>query len=348
MKKNILILFGGQSGEHEVSLKSAASVIAHLDRQKYNLMPLCISKTGQWLNVEESIKYLTASTDIKSACFDIKACQDFDISKSLIAPRNQKSQNAKIDVVFPVLHGPYGEDGTVQGFLELWGVPFVGSDTLSSALAMDKAMAKKIFQAEKIPTAKYRIVNKDNLTQILPKINLPSVVKPVNLGSSVGVAIVKQKKDLLPALKSALKIDRKGEALVEKFITGLELTVPILGDQALPVIEIKPKRKGDWFDYKVKYDPNLVDELTPAPSLSKAQTKKAQKLALRAHQALKCRHISRVDMILADDGKFYVLEVNTIPGLTAASLLPKSAQAAGLSFGQLLDRLIKVALSDKL
>ena len=348
MKKNILILFGGQSGEHEVSIKSAVSVIAHLDRQKYNAIPVCISKTGRWLSPIESIKYLTASTDIKPDCFDIKAGQNFDISKSLTARRNYKSQNAKIDVVFPILHGPYGEDGTIQGFLELCGVPFIGSDTLSSAIAMDKVIAKKIFQAEKIPTAKYQIINKDNLTQILPKINLPCVVKPVNLGSSVGVAIVKRKKDLLPALKSALKIDRKGEALAEKFIKGLELTVPILGRKPLPIIEIRPKRKGDWFDYKVKYSSDLVDELAPAPSLSKSQTQKAQKIALRAHQALKCRHISRVDMILADNGQIYVLEVNTMPGLTAVSLLPKSAQAAGISFSQLLDRLIKMALSGKL
>lgn len=348
MKKNILILFGGKSGEHEISVLSAVSVIAHLDSQKYNAIPVYIDKTGQWRNPVESIKYLLTSTDIKPACFDIKARQNFDISKILTEPLHRKSQNAKIDVVFPILHGPYGEDGTVQGFLELWGVPFIGSDTLSSAIAMDKVIAKKIFQTEKIPTAKYRIVNKNNLTEILPKIKLPSVVKPVNLGSSVGVAIIKQKKDLAPAVKRALKIDRKGQVLIEKFIKGLELTVPILGDRVLPVIEIRPKRKGDWFDYKVKYDSNLVDELTPAPSLSKSQTKKAQKTALRAHLALKCRHISRVDMILADTGQLYVLEVNTMPGMTSSSLLPKSAQAAGLSFTRLLDRLIKMALSDKL
>ena len=283
---------------------------------------------------------------------DTKTRRSFDVRKSLTAPRAAEGQllkcdnhGGRVEVVLPILHGPYGEDGTVQGFLELWGVPFVGSDTLSSALAMDKIMAKKIFQFEKIPTPLYWVINQRNLHQIIKRIKIPCVVKPVNLGSSVGVAIIKNKKELRPAVQSALKMDRKGEVLVEKFIKGLEITVPILGQQALPVIEIRPKHKGDWFNYEVKYDSDLVDELVPAPSLSAVLTKKAQALAVRAHCALKCRHISRVDMILEERSqKIYVLEVNTMPGMTSTSLLPKSAQAAGISFSQLLDRLIGMAL----
>ncbi|HBH46660.1 MAG: hypothetical protein A2445_02580 [Candidatus Jacksonbacteria bacterium RIFOXYC2_FULL_44_29] len=349
MKKNILILFGGKSGEHDVSINSAASVIAHLDRNKYNVIAVAIDKTGRWLSTGESTKYLINSGGLKPQMLDSKTKAAFDISKSLTALRGSEGQLSKnkssisqIGVVFPVLHGPFGEDGTVQGFLELWGVPFVGSDTLSSALAMDKVMAKKVFKAENIPTPESWAVNQENSNQIINKIKIPCVVKPVNLGSSVGVTIVKNKSELPSAIKLAIATDNKGEVIVEKFIKGRELTVPVLGDQALPVIEIRPKRAGDWFNYEVKYAPDLVDEIVPAPIPAKS-FKQAQQLALRAHNALQCRHFSRVDMILTEAGELYVLEVNTIPGLTSASLFPKAAAASGMSFTQLLDKLIEMA-----
>lgn len=341
MKKNILVLFGGQSGEHEVSINSAASVIANLDPRQYNVIPLCISKNGQWLAPAVSIKYLKTTPALKQHFLDNLKQSRFDIGKSLTGPRHLN----QIDVVFPVLHGPYGEDGTVQGFLELWGVPFVGSDTLASALAMDKIMSKKVFIAEKIPTPAYWVVTANNLRSVISKITLPCVVKPVNLGSSVGVSIVKKKPELRAALELALKLDRKGEVLVEKFVFGREITVPVLDGKALPVIEIVPRRKGDWFNYEVKYSADLVDEICPA-LISKAATAKAQDLGARAHNALKCRHISRVDMILTKSGSITVLEVNTLPGMTSVSLFPKAAKAMGMSYGQLLDKLVAMAIRD--
>ncbi|MDP2704066.1 MAG: D-alanine--D-alanine ligase [bacterium] len=310
-KIRVCVLFGGKSGEHEVSLKSATSVIASLDRSKYEVLPVKISREGQSLP-PEFVALLSSS-------------------------------ERPYDVVFPVLHGPYGEDGTLQGFLELAGVPFVGSDTLSSALAMDKLMAKKVFFADGIPTPPYWFFRAGDEPDI-SSVFFPCVVKPMNSGSSVGISIVRKEDELQEALRKAFPEDRKGEVLVEKYIAGQEITVPVLGDRALPVILIRPKKDGAWFDYEVKYNSDLVDEIVPAP-LPEDVTARVQALALRAHQALKCRHISRTDMIIEEGtGGVYVLEVNTMPGMTSASLFPKAAKAAGISFPELLDRLIGFAL----
>lgn len=337
-KIKVAVLFGGKSGEHEVSIVSADAVIKNLDRRKYEVVPIGISKQGKWLDRPDSLKLLSSRPSLR---------QDRTKTKALVA-RSDVSDIAKtqgkIDVVFPVLHGPFGEDGTVQGFLELLGVPFVGSDTLGSALAMDKEMAKKVFRAEKIPTPDSWALSKKTFRQVLPKIKTPCVVKPMNLGSSVGMTRVLDRRDLPVAVHLALLADRKGEALVEKYIKGREITVPIFGERALPVIEIIPKRKGDWFDYLVKYDPSLVDEVVPA-RISSQLTREAKALALKSHQALKCRHLSRVDMMIEErTNKIYVLEVNTMPGMTNASLYPKSAASAGISFAKLLDELISLAL----
>lgn len=338
----VCVLFGGKSGEHEVSLNSAASVISHLDQSKYDVLPVAISREGRWLSPGGSLQYLATEVKKEFALPILKRESEIDVQRALAVTDG----SLRIDVVFPVLHGPYGEDGTMQGFLELLGVPFVGSDTLASALAMDKCMAKKIFIAEKIPTAPFWFFEKSN-TRGITRVRVPCVVKPMNSGSSVGVTVVKKRSLLPPALRMAFQADRKREALVEKFISGREITVPVLGEEALPVIEIRPKKKGAWFDYEVKYNSDLVHEIVPAP-ISLFLTKKAQELALRAHRALKCRHISRTDMIIeAKTGNLYVLEVNTIPGMTSASLFPKAASAAGISFPKLLDRLIQMALQGK-
>jgi len=336
-KTNLLIICGGQSGEHDVSLSSASSIIKHLNQNKYELAVICIAKDGRWMETTESIKYLTDKTNLSDN--NIQAHLKIDIGQMLI-----RKQSVPVDAVLPVMHGPYGEDGTLQGFLELCGVPFMGSDTLSSALAMDKAIAKQVFKSVNIATPKYRIINKKNIESYLPKLKCPCVIKPNNLGSSIGIEIVHKQKELKSAIKKALTADKHGQVLVEKFIKGRELTVPILDNCALPIIEIKPKSPDRWFDYQVKYDSNLVDEIVPAPIPDKI-TKKTRDLALRAHKALKCRHLSRVDMILQEKtNQLYVLEVNTLPGMTSASLFPKSARAAGMKFSELLDKLIKLAI----
>ncbi|MDP3725430.1 MAG: D-alanine--D-alanine ligase family protein [Nanoarchaeota archaeon] len=344
MKKiRVCVLFGGKSEEHDVSVNSAASVVSNLDPLKYDVLPVAISREGRWLPPGKSLRYLADGAKKEFTLSISKRDEAVDLQRSLVV---FESVTSPIDVVFPVLHGPYGEDGTLQGFLELVGVPFVGSDTLASALAMDKLMAKKIFIVEKIPTPPYWFFRRGD-TRESAKVSIPCVVKPMNSGSSVGIAIVKKRSEFLSALRTALQADRKGEALVEKFISGREITVPVLGEEVLPVVEIRPKKKGAWFNYEVKYNSDLVDEIVPAP-LSFSVTKRAQELALRAHHALKCRHISRTDMIIEEKtGKPYVLEVNTMPGMTSASLLPKAAKAAGISFPDLLDRLIQMALQTR-
>jgi len=255
------------------------------------------------------------------------------------------------EVVFIALHGCPGEDGTVQGVLELLGIPYTGSGVLSSALALDKLASRKIFQAEGLKTARFcafscRDWQKES-KELIKKIQLlgyPVVVKPVRQGSSVGVSLVREESGLLPALERAFQYDPI--VIVEERIKGREIQVGIVGNEELlplPPIEIVPLK--DFFDYEAKYTPGLAKEITPAP-ISEKQTQEAQTLALKAYRALGCRGFARVDMFLTDNDKFLVSEVNTIPGLTANSLFPKEAQAAGISFPELCQRLIDLALEE--
>jgi D-alanine-D-alanine ligase len=252
-----------------------------------------------------------------------------------------------IQVFFLALHGMYGEDGTIQGMLELLGIPFVGSGTLASALAMDKAMAKKIFFADGLPTPRGHLVERNTflahpeqaMAPLLPL--LPVVVKPLRQGSSIGIVMVNEQAELASALRTAFEYDDR--VLVEQRIMGRELTVGVIGVeslQALPPIEIVPKRS--FFDYQAKYDAALADEICPA-QIPEHITAEAQALAIRAHQALGCRGLSRTDFIWGTDG-LTILEVNTLPGLTENSLIPKAARAAGIAFPELLDRLLQDAL----
>jgi D-alanine-D-alanine ligase len=255
---------------------------------------------------------------------------------------------ARVDVAFLALHGPYGEDGTLQGMLDLLGVPYVGSGTLASALAMDKAMAKKVFQAEGIPVPRGITVlrgdfrrDPDRVSEEAAAAALPAVVKPARQGSSIGMSMVKDRAGMRAALEEAFEFD--SITLVEERLDGGELTVGIIGNrdlQALPVVEIVSKR--EFFDYRAKYDPGLSEEIVPA-RIPDEVARAAQDLALRAHRALGCRNLSRVDLMNTARGPV-VLEVNTMPGMTVNSLLPKAAKAAGIPFSELLDRLVQLAL----
>ncbi|OGD84632.1 hypothetical protein A2165_02340 [Candidatus Curtissbacteria bacterium RBG_13_40_7] len=250
-------------------------------------------------------------------------------------------KNQKIDLVFIAMHGPYGEDGTIQGFLELIGVSYTGSGVLASALGMDKISSRKFFTQVGLKTPKHRVVFKgEKMDYILDKFQFPVFVKPDNQGSSIGASLVKNENDIQKALKIAWKYSNR--AIVEEFIDGIEVTGSIIGNEnpkALPLIEIVPKTP--FFDFQAKYNEKLCDEIVPA-RISKFLTKKAQAAALKAFQALGCKGIGRVDMIIRGND-VYVLEINTIPGLTPVSLVPKAAQAAGISYPQLLDKIIESA-----
>jgi D-alanine-D-alanine ligase len=257
---------------------------------------------------------------------------------------------AKPDVVFIALHGGAGENGTVQGMLDLFGIPYVGSGVLASAMALNKIVSKKLFEREGIPTPKWAPLSawrrSNAAKEALDAVDLPCVIKPATEGSSLGVTIVRKAEQLEPALELAFRYGK--EALAEGFIAGVEITGPVLGNddaQVLPLVEIVPGRGFEFYDFDAKYTEGATDEIIPA-RISDAQAARARELTLRAHKALGCRGMSRVDMIVGTDD-VYVLELQTIPGLTGTSLLPRAAEAAGISFPQLVDRLIELALEER-
>jgi D-alanine-D-alanine ligase len=305
-KLTVALLAGGISSEREVSLHSGEQVYEALDKDKYNIL-----------------KY-DPQSDLA------RLVQDAD----------------KIDIAMIILHGPFGEDGTVQGLLELLNIPYQGSGVLGSALAMNKTVTKQLYEKAGLPVPPYMVYDRDeniDVAKCAQHIGLPMVVKPVEAGSSVGMSIVKSAADLQAALEKAGKFDNS--ILVEFFIEGTELTAGVLGNKeldALPLIEIIPDETYEFFDYEAKYKAGATQEICPA-RISQELTLKAQDYAKIAHQALFCEGYSRTDMILKDD-ELYVLETNTIPGMTATSLYPQAAREAGMSFSQVLDKLIDLGL----
>ena len=246
----------------------------------------------------------------------------------------------KIDVAFIALHGKFGEDGTAQKILENLGVPYTGSGPMASKLALDKIASRREFEKNNIPVPRYRIFEK-GLKKSLD-LDFPLVVKPQFEGSSIGLSLVERKKDFLPALDKAYKYGDK--VIVEEFIRGREITVGILDDQALPALEIVPK--GSHYDFFAKYKSPDTKYLVPAP-LAYSQSRNIQELALRAHRVLGCASFSRVDMMLGDSDKLFVLEVNSIPGLTSRSLLPKSSAAIGIPYQKLCIKILEAAFLSK-
>ncbi|MFZ5797211.1 MAG: D-alanine--D-alanine ligase [Desulfobulbus sp.] len=307
MKKlRLALIAGGVSGEREVSLKGAAGVEKNLDPEKY-----------------EVVRFDPA-TDLP-----------------LIA-----AQAKEIDVAFILLHGVFGEDGTMQGFLDLLGIPYQGAGVLGSALAMDKNLAKTLYRLHGLPVAPWEMARREDIdapARLLAKLRLPLVVKPVRQGSSIGMSIVRESSALGPSLAKAFEHDR--EVMVEQYIKGREITVGVIGNDepvALPLVEIIPDKKYEFFDYEAKYQPGATREVCPAEVDDEIRAK-AQRYGLTAHRALQLRGYSRTDMIVCGD-EVYLLETNTIPGMTPTSLLPQAAAVAGLPFPALLDRLIDLAL----
>jgi D-alanine-D-alanine ligase len=340
-KLKVAVLMGGRSEEREISLRTGTGILRALDPERYQALAL---DTGG--------EHLPLSNGSSPDSLSSGATEEPDPPSTTALTKPQatlldtvfEKQN-RPDVVLIALHGKYGEDGTVQGMLELMGIPYTGSGVLASALAMDKAMTKKLFTAEGIPTPPFVALDDPHKAPFIADyFALPLVVKPNQQGSSYGMTIVRDKEELGPAVEKALRFDK--EALVEKFVPGKEITAAVLGNkepEVLPLIEIAPKR--DFYDFEAKYTPGNTDFYIPA-RISDEEARLATDYALRSHKALGCRGVSRVDMIVAEDGIF-VLEVNTIPGMTATSLVPKAAAAAGMTYSQLCDRLIELALEDR-
>lgn len=308
-KLRLALIAGGTSGEREVSLRGAAEVAKALNPQKY-----------------EVVRYDSAT----------------DLAQIAAAA-------ATIDVAFILLHGLHGEDGTVQGFLELLGIPYQGSGVLGSALAMNKNLAKELYRRQGLPVAPWKMATPDDLAapeRLLAGLSLPVVIKPIHQGSSLGMSIVKQAEQLAAALARAFAHDR--EVMVEQYLPGREITVGVLGNEelvALPLVEIIPDQRYDFFNYEAKYQPGATHEVCPA-EVSAQVAAKAQAYGMAAHRALQLRGYSRTDMIISG-AEIYLLETNTIPGMTPTSLLPQAAAQYGLSFSALLDRLIALALEGK-
>lgn len=352
-KINVAVIFGGKSGEHEISLKSAKQAMDSLDKEKYNIIPIAITKGGQWLIGKIGNEYMETNFPNAQKEGGIKLEQ----SQLLVTPReggkniNNFYQGGEgeneIDIVLPIGHGTYLEDGKLQGMLDMLGIPYVFSGTLASALAMNKKKTKIIAKSVGLKIAKDVIVLKNkkfNVEKIIAKLNLPIVVKPSELGSSVGTSLASTKEELAEGIKTALEYGE--EVLLEQFIKGRELTVAVMGDKspkALPVIEIIPQVSG-WFDYRAKYEKGGSKEVCPA-EIPEEIRKKIQKYAVKIFKAVGCLDLARADFIWdKNDGKLYFLEINTIPGMTGTSLAPQAAAATGINFSKYLDKLISGAL----
>jgi D-alanine-D-alanine ligase len=340
------ILFGGRSGEHEVSLASAASVMRGLDPDKYEAVPIGISKEGHWLIGTAAQRMLPEV--LKAGQRVVMAADPTDAA---LIPLDRSGRGQRLDVVFPVMHGTYGEDGTIQGLLDLASLPFVGAGVLGSAIGMDKDVAKKLLQHAKVPIVPWVTVYradwerdpKNIQKQIEKKFRYPVFVKPATLGSSVGMTKVHSRQELAPALALASEFAMK--ILVERAVSAREIEVSVLGNhdpKASVPGEIVPHR--EFYDYTAKYLEEGTALIIPA-KLKPAQVKRIQQLAVSAFRTLELSGMARVDFFLEKKGgKLFLNEVNTIPGFTSISMYPKLWEATGIPFRELIDRLIVLAL----
>ena len=346
----VAVLMGGPSPERDVSIATGRQIVAALDRTRYSVLPVEITREGKWLPRPELLELPTGTGDAPAGGTAVEPVP------AIAGPMTHERfvEDERVDVALIAMHGPYGEDGTMQGLLELLGISYTGSGVLASALAMDKLRSRQIFEWHRIPVPGYVSVTADVWRdrghvhrEVAEHLGYPCVVKPNAVGSSIGVSLVHDAASLDPAVDAAFAFGPV--VLVEEYIAGTELTCGILDDpdtarpEALPLIEVIPH--ADFYNYEAKYADGGSDHVIPA-RVSAEVTAKAQALALRAYEALGCEGMGRVDMI-ARDADLVVLEVNTIPGMTATSLLPDAAKAAGIPFGALLDRIVRRALRRK-
>lgn len=345
-KLRVGVLFGGRSGEHEVSLASAASIIRGLDPQKYEAVPIGITKEGHWLAGAGAQKMLPEVLKTGQ-----RVAMSADPGDTALISLDGSARGQKLDVIFPVIHGTFGEDGTMQGLLELAGLPFVGAGVLGSAIGMDKDVAKKLLQVAGIPVVPWIAVQradwernpKETRRAVEKKFKYPVFVKPATLGSSVGMTKVHSRAELGPALELAAEFAMK--IMVERAVSAREIEVSVLGNhdpQASVPGEIVPHR--EFYDYTAKYLEDGTQLLIPA-KLKKSEIKKVQAMAVTAFRALELNGMARVDFFIEKrGGKIFLNEVNTIPGFTSISMYPKLWEANGIPFRELISKLIDLAL----
>lgn len=355
-KRRVGVLCGGRSGEHEISLLSARSIVEALDREKYDVIVVGIGKNGQW-RLQSDPQYLLRQSDPRTIHLDpsgprVVLPADPGLGGLLVlGETNVGGSLLPLDLVFPVLHGPYGEDGTVQGLLELAGIAYVGAGVLGSAVGMDKDIMKRLLRDAGIPIPNFMVVyerqwlrdGKKCRDAVWERFLPPVFVKPANLGSSVGISKVNARGELAMALESAFRYDTK--AVVEEFIEGREIECSVLGnDEPIASVPGEVIPRHDFYSYEAKYIDEQGADLGIPADLPEQVAAQVRQLAVAAYRTLCCEGMGRVDFFLARDGRLLVSEINSIPGFTRISMYPKLWEASGVGFPQLLDRLIELAL----
>jgi D-alanine-D-alanine ligase len=351
-KINLAVVFGGRSGEHEVSLSSARGVMKNLDKEKYNVIPIAITKGGNWLIGDKGAEYIKINEDKIGK----EGAISFEESQSLVTIKDEDRSLAnyaegelkeKIDLVFPILHGPFGEDGRLQGMLDMLGVPYVFSGVLAHAIGMNKPKAKIIAGKTGVPVPKDIVLKKAeryNLDELIEKLSLPMMVKPSELGSSVGISLAKTKEDLEKGIEAAFS--HGDEVILEQYVKGREFTVTVMGNEepkVLAITEIIPLI-SEFYDYKAKYEDGGSKHVCPA-EISKEDQEKIEKYTVTVFKSVGCNDLARVDFLWSEkENEYYFTDINTIPGMTPTSLAPEAARLAGMNFAQFLDKLIEGAM----
>lgn len=374
-KKKIAVIFGGQSTEHEVSRVSAQSVISNINKDKYDVVMIGVTKDGRWLTYDGPVEKLgTGEWQEIAESARLYPGQSRDVfigtengqnihyrqeiatvgtsARDILRASGAEAGNKRIDVAFPVLHGCNGEDGTIQGLFELAGIPYVGCGVLGSALGMDKAYAKIVFEKEGLPQGKYLTFSRKQVyhevdaivKRVEETLTYPCFVKPSNAGSSVGVSKAHDREELIQALHLAAEHDRR--ILVEEFINGREVECAVLGNDdpvASTVGEVVPC--NEFYDYEAKYSSESTSEITIPANLPAATIEKIREYSVRAFKALDCSGLARVDFFVhKETGEVYINELNTLPGFTSISMYPKLWEATGIPYGELIGRLIELAI----
>ena len=346
-KINVGILFGGKSAEHEVSLQSAKNVLEAIDKEKYHPVLIGIDKSGNWL-LNDSTHFLLNADNPKLIKLNLSG------NPVALIPQNQGKlscltggdAHVSVDVVFPILHGPFGEDGTIQGMLKLANIPFVGASVLGSAVGMDKDIMKRLLREAKLPVGPFIMLhNEDPLPDFIAvskQLGFPFFIKPANLGSSVGITKVHNSSEYLSAIEHAFEYDRK--ILIEAYIEGREIECSVLGN-ANPIAslpgEVIPTH--EFYSYEAKYIDEKGAVLQIPAELSLKDTKRIQELAVATFKTLSCEGLARVDFFLKNDHDILINEINTMPGFTAISMYPRLWEASGISYPELIDRLLQLA-----